>query len=1725
MHSWFRRVKRPVAMTMIAMLLCTGSFTSTNVDVKASSFELTAEETLNLEGHNQENTETEDDTNVGDKTESPEDSTIGDDTNINVEVDESIRLPLVSWAGRPVGGYQTEVVYGDLNKENDQKDTNATFALSTGAIPQSKANNDYYLGSVGMMPGDAYEITFPSYGYGKHQFNFSIRSSNTGPGKYEIYYSTNGTDYIQCDGFNYSITTKTNTGTVTKDYKDVNYIIASTTLYDYTIDLPSELNHKEKIYLRVKVADDSKSANGNNIQSGGTNRFLNVRVTANPVVADDICSIVNVTPGAGAIAINQELTMVTKTEDAEIYYSINDGEFNQYDAENKPVLDTLPAKVTAYAQKEGINPGVKVTNTYTQAKVPVVKADPNGGSVLIDSKVKLTCQKQDAKIYYRLQQDADWTLYEEEIQLTELPATIQAKAVFEGYTESEISTFEYSLRENAEYNLYFGQLHSHTSYSDGAGTAEDAYKYASTEAENVDFVSVTDHSNSFDNDTQATIKDGSVSSEWVEGHKLAEQYTNDPNSENPFVALFGYEMTWSGGAPGHMNTFNTEGFLSRNMAGYGNGSVSSLPNYYAALKTVPNSISQFNHPGTSFGDFYDFGYYDEEIDNLITIVEVGNGEGAIGSSGYFPSYEYYTRALDKGWHVSPTVNQDNHKGKWGDANTGRTVILADSLTKENIYDALRNMRTYATEDNDLNIYYTLNGKEMGTIFEETPDEVNIKVKLSDATDEAIGKVEVIVNGGLAVASAIVDEKSETVEFKLSPDYSYYYIRVTQKDGDKAVTAPIWISEVEAVGISSLETTSSLQVANKPIDLTTSLFNNEKEDFVVDSIVYTVGNEVIHTSNLESNGLTVLKAGTTAKDTFSYTHDGYGATEIKVTVMGRLNGVSKQYTSTLSLTYISSSMVTKVLIDGTHNNDYVTGYYGGNVGNFADIASEAYVDVEVVTDAFTKEMLEDCALLILTAPAKKGGSFNDKSYSATVFEDDFVQLVKEYVEKGGHVILCGLADYTDTKEVQSSTEINKILEAIGATMRLNSDQMVDDVSNGGQPYRLYFDQFNYNSKYVDGVSSASQKQDYSAYSGSSVLIDKESEAAGKSEALVYGHSTTYNMNTKTFDENFVEVEKGNIVALGHETLENGSNVFLAGTVFLSNFEVKSDLDNANDSYYANRTILLNILKDVKKELPVSTIQEMRQGKEGDIFVIEGWVTAGTAQKGNKFFDTIYVQDETAGTTVFPIGDSGIEVGTKLQIVGYVDGYQGDKEIMVISYSVLDNKNLNVIAPKKVSTKDAANYELLGGSLLQVTGKVTRVVTNTAGVDYFYVLDDSGVEARVFIDGYITASDNNDTVNEDVKVGNTIKAVGLSYFNPDGPCLRVRDRAEIELVTEEQPEQTPEQKPEQTPEQNPGQIPEQTPDSKPEQKPEEKPEETPTPGFTQIGKNNYTVDGSKNAWNSLQDALASTKKENTIKIALSKTDAVPKAIVETVAKKNLTLRVTLNSDFTVIIDGSKLKAADAKKLDFAMNLDSQNVSNKTVSSLMNLSGASVKDTMQISAAAKNTYTNAVTMRFDVSKLVKQKAATKKVAGLYHYNESTKTLVLKQVSKISTSNKADFAITKGGNYVIAVSDKLPIDKNTLSKIKWGNQTSDVVKTTTLDLKKAKTASYKMSVPSTLQSAIDAKLTKMTVTYTSSEPSVVKVNASGKMTAVKKGKAEVKATVKIGTQKVTFKKKVVVK
>ena len=828
-----------------------------------------------------------------------------------------------------------------------------------------------------------------------------------------------------------------------------------------------------------------------------------------------------------------------------------------------------------------------------------------------------------------------------------------------------------------------------------------------------------------------------------------------------------------------------------------------LEAYYDTLNANPETISQFNHPGDTFGDFMDFALYDPVIDNQITLIEVGNGEGAIGSSGYFPSYSYYTRALDKGWHVAPTNNQDNHKGNWGDSNTARSVVLSDGLSEEAIYDAMKNYRVYATEDNDLSILYSLNGNAMGSILDEQ-EKIHITAEISDPTDTAgETKVEVIVNGGQTLAEKTFTGGSATVEFdNLSTGYGYYYLRVTQADKNIAVTAPVWTGESVNAGISNTSSDVAMPIRGDEIQISSQIFNNLSDDMTVTSLTYKMEGqtEPFHTADAAAIGENgVIGARASYEYSFPYTADQAGGFNINAELKATIGGEEYTFTDVLKLSVSDPSIATKVLVDGTHYNDYVNGYYSGNMTNFINMGTSDNIQVKIVQpgEEVTADMLEDVALFMISAPLKYTSDYTGDAQPST-FEDSFIQVVSDYVNGGGTVVVCGLADYQDANSglpYTSYAQANALLEGIGSTMRINDDELIDQDENGGQPYRLYFDDFNYEStdpavqSILAGVKESGLA--YSSYSGCSVSV-------GEGEAIVYGHDTTYSINSKApaqghdkpvlsysaaYDPETAVVQKGDVVSMATEAVGEG-RVYACGTVFCSNFEVAAE----DQVSYANGIMAQNLLSSVKAEPVISTIQEARAGADGEVFTVVGTVANGTAESGNAFFNTIYIQDEEGnGINVFPIDDSNIRRGDQVQVTGSVSGYIGDKQLSAINVTVLEGNKEVVITD--TTTKEANDYETNFGKLVRVKGEVTAVTMAGGIVESITVQDDSGEACRVFIDGYITYSDEaSQALEEFVKEGAYISAVGFVSHDAEGNRLRVRDRSEI-LPAEEGEEPAP------------------------------------------------------------------------------------------------------------------------------------------------------------------------------------------------------------------------------------------------------------------------------------------------------------------------------------------------
>ena len=957
--------------------------------------------------------------------------------------------------------------------------------------------------------------------------------------------------------------------------------------------------------------------------------------------------------------------------------------------------------------------------------------------------------------------------------------------------------------------LYFGQLHSHTQYSDGSGTLDAALEYIASflPNDNLQFVAFTDHSNYFDTTSAANPEAGLYDTTQMTAASLNiwNEYKAKIAAFNAahtdIIAIGGFEMTWSGG-PGHINTFNTPGIVSRN-----NKTLNDKTNdagmkaYYALLdnEALVDSLSQFNHPGKTFGTFSDFAYWDPVTDSRIFLVEVGNGEGQIGAGGYYPSYEEYIKALDKGWHVGPSNNQDNHKGRWGNANNARDVILTDNFTEQGIYEAIRNYRIYATEDKNLELHYTVNGEKLGHIFTEVPEELNFVVTLYDPdASDSFSKVELVANSGKVVHtwSDAGELASGLLEVTLPPTYSYYFVRVTQKDSDLAVTAPVWVGESLKLGISSVECGTSTPVTGEEFTLTTTFFNSESAAALIKSVTYTTNGSEVLATDFEAGS---VPAGSTKTVEFKYTPDKAKMMTIKVTAVLELNGEDYEFSKDITLEIKDSDKLVYIGIDASHYNEYIAGAYPDAMGNFGALAGE--YGVRTVELRTSEELIAACsnekfAALIFTAPSRRlaAAQSDPRSYS-----EDELAAVAAFNAAGGQVIVCGWADYYEnydsvrTAKQMAETQ-NELLAALGSSLRLGDDTVEDNALNGGDSNRrLYMDAFNYDSYLMEGVivdpehpNDRNYSEVYSNYGGCSVYFTGSGVPASVMP-VVYGHDTTFTADEDS-DGRINQLvypcgDAGNrVVVMASEQLEGKGLIIAAGAAFMSNFEVQAKAsDGSSDAdrekNYANYKICENLVKGFN-ELEISTISAVQAEEEaGIIFTIEGVVTSNASgyDKDTAFFDCIYVQDETAGVCCFPVAGE-YKIGDLVRITGYTDEYQGEMELQVMSIQKLGETD--PVEPKVVTSTQIKDLSYLG-SLVTLKGTVESFEYENDLIQTIMVKDDNGVLARVFIDGYITTAED----VKDLAVGCRIEATGLSSYDNTWkdteyfPRIRVRNRADI------------------------------------------------------------------------------------------------------------------------------------------------------------------------------------------------------------------------------------------------------------------------------------------------------------------------------------------------------------
>jgi hypothetical protein len=329
--------------------------------------------------------------------------------------------------------------------------------------------------------------------------------------------------------------------------------------------------------------------------------------------------------------------------------------------------------------------------------------------------------------------------------------------------------------DGPELQAFHGQLHAHTGYSDGLLTPADAY--AAARAQGLAFFAVTDHLEQLDD------------AEWAETRAAAGR----AEAPGAFAALYGYE--W-GGVPtlsGWMNHVNVIGSDER----LGVWSTFGLKRLYAAIGRLPGAhvVAQWNHPGMVKGmlgrNNWNAFAYDAAADLRVKLVMVetrsDNDENNREDAGLVP-------ALDRGWHVAPKGEEDNHIANWGRSGR-RTGLWLAALDRDAVLAALERMATFYTDEPGASLKLTGDGEWLmgSTLYGPGPHRLTVAVAHARRVAQ-VTSVEIVSVGGAVVARQAGGRTPFTVDFAIDPPQdAYFFARVVLESPEtRMISAPLYV---------------------------------------------------------------------------------------------------------------------------------------------------------------------------------------------------------------------------------------------------------------------------------------------------------------------------------------------------------------------------------------------------------------------------------------------------------------------------------------------------------------------------------------------------------------------------------------------------------------------------------------------------------------------------------------------------------------------------------------------------------------------------------------------------------------------------------------------------------------------------------------------------------------------------------------------------------------------
>lgn len=344
-----------------------------------------------------------------------------------------------------------------------------------------------------------------------------------------------------------------------------------------------------------------------------------------------------------------------------------------------------------------------------------------------------------------------------------------------------------------------GNFHAHTTYSDGnkdaatSGVSSPGGSFAYARlSNNMDFLGISEHNH---------VSAGMALSSYALGVSQAVAETTPT-----FSALYGIEYGVINNG-GHMLVYGFDKLIGWDAGQYDIfNSQYDYTSLYNIINARTGAWASLAHPQS--GDYTNLlssQAYNSSANDAVAGCAIRSGSAFSTTTNYSDSpaslYEQqYQLSLAKGYHLGPFIDHDNHNTTFGRTVKGRTVVLAEANTPVKILEAVKARRVYASDDWNEKIDFTISGLNIGSIGNVAGNPF-ISVTVSDPDNENAVNIELWygVPGSNSIATLLTSATNNNIltytHSTVQNSTYYYYVKVTQADGDLLWSAPIWPTKI------------------------------------------------------------------------------------------------------------------------------------------------------------------------------------------------------------------------------------------------------------------------------------------------------------------------------------------------------------------------------------------------------------------------------------------------------------------------------------------------------------------------------------------------------------------------------------------------------------------------------------------------------------------------------------------------------------------------------------------------------------------------------------------------------------------------------------------------------------------------------------------------------------------------------------------------------------------